>query len=103
MIISLDENLISDFREFVIDYLEKHREESSAIAAKTIINRFICFKSHCSISGLQRSRFLEDHHISKQRLHMVLSSMVEEGLIKREKSTHKVKYSIGDAINAVVR
>lgn len=94
MIVSLDEDLISDFKQFVIEYLEKHRGEKSTITAKTIINRFVCYKAKCGVPNLHRSHFLEDHHISKQRLHLILLNMSQEGLIKRDKSTHKVKYAI---------
>ena len=90
--VSFDEEEIKrDFREFVMEFLRKHHGDLCAIPAQTLINRFVYTKSRSPVSGKHRYRYLDETNMTLQRFYGVLREMVDEGVIMKEQTTHKLK------------
>ena len=89
--IVIDENISRDFKEFVINFLESHRGNACPIPAKTLINRFVYSKSHSPVSGKHRYNYLEQHNLTISQFYIILREMALEGVIAKEKTTHKLK------------
>ncbi len=86
-----EEEIKRDFREFVMEFLRKHHGESCAIPAQTLINRFVYTKSRSPVSGKHRYRYLDETNMTLQKFYAILREMVDEGIIMKEKTTHKLK------------
>ena len=86
-----DEDIKRDFREFVMEFLRKHHGESCAIPAQTLINRFVYTKSRSPVSGKHRYRYLDETNMTAQRFYAILREMADEGIVVKEKTTHKLK------------
>ncbi len=87
----IDEVISRDFKEFVINFLENHKGDTCAVPAKTLINRFVYSKSHSPVSGKHRYRYLEQHNLTISQFYIILREMALEGVISKEKTTHKLK------------